>query len=159
MDKEQIHDLIDRYVKVSFSVTKKAEALLKEQMGDDLTHDQHYMLRYIKSSGQCTSSELAEAFEVNKSAITAIITRLTEKGFIQRTRDQNDRRVVYLTLTEKGLNLFNQTEDKVHCLVESFIKQFDDKEIQEFIQTYEKLEKVMISIKEKNQEEKNAGDY
>ena len=102
MDKKIIQELIDRYVSVSFEVHKKAESLIKGQIGDDLTNDQHYILRYIQQSNDCTSSELADAFEVNKSAITAIINRLVDRGIIQRTRDENDRRVVYLTLSEKG---------------------------------------------------------
>jgi DNA-binding MarR family transcriptional regulator len=148
MDKEKIQELINRYVQVSFSVSKKAESLIKAQINEDLTTDQHYTLRYIKRANGCTSSELAEAFDVQKSAITAIITRLVDKGLIQRTRDEKDRRIVYLTLTEKGNNLFDESEQRIHNLVESFITKFNDKEINSFIETYEKLEKILINIKE-----------
>ena len=144
-----ITDLIDKYIHLSFSVHRKGEALIKEQIGNDLTNDQQYTLRYISKAGSCTSSELADAFEVQKSAITAIINRLWEKGLIQRTRDEKDRRVVYLTLTEKGKELFTKTEERIQKLVESFIKQFDQKEIQQFIQTYEKLNQVLIESKDK----------
>jgi DNA-binding MarR family transcriptional regulator len=148
MSDDKIKQLVDRYINVSFSVTKKAESLIIEQIGSDLTHDQHYILRYINRVGSCTSTELAEAFEVKKSAITAIITRLWEKGFIQRTRDENDRRVVYLTLTDKGNEFFKKTEERIHHLVEEFITQFEESEIEQFIETYEKLNKVLIKIKE-----------
>ncbi len=151
MDNEKIQDLINRYIRVSFSVTKKAEGLIKDQIGDDLTYDQHYTLRYIKQKNNCTSSELAEVFAVNKSAITAIITRLVDKGLIDRTRDVNDRRVVYLTLTENGHALFNQCELRIHDLVEGFITKFKDDEINNFIETYEKLEQLLNDIKEGRQ--------
>lgn len=148
MNPEKIQDLINRYIRVSFSVTKKGETLIKDQIGDDLTYDQHYTLRYIKQTKNCTSSELADAFGVNKSAITAIITRLTDKGLIERTRDKNDRRVVYLTLSDHGHTLFNQCEQRIHNLVEGFITKFKDDEIKSFIETYEKLEQILIDIKE-----------
>lgn len=99
MNKETIQELIDRYVTTSFRVHKKAEALVKGQIGNELTNDQHYILRYIFHSGRCTSTELADVFEVNKSAITAIINRMVDKGLIERTRDMADRRVIYLTMT------------------------------------------------------------
>lgn len=153
MNQEKIQELIDRYVRVSFSVTKKAEVLIKDQIGADITTDQHYTLRYIKQRSHCTSSELAEVFAVNKSAITAIITRLADKGLIVRTRDENDRRVVYLALTEKGEVLFNECEQRVHHLVEEFITKFNDDEINSFIETYEKLEQLLINIKEDRQGE------
>jgi DNA-binding MarR family transcriptional regulator len=147
MDKKTIQELIDRYVSVSFDVNKKAESLLKCQIGEDLTTDQHYILSYIQRSHECTSSELAEAFDVNKSAITAIINRLADRGLIDRTRDENDRRVVYLTLSEKGKELHLKTQEKVHLLVESFITQFDETEITNFINTYEKLALILTNMK------------
>jgi len=143
MCKKTIEELVDRYIAVSFSVNKRAESLVKEQIGSDLTNDQHYMLRYINKKEICTSSELAEVFEVKKSAITAIINRLWEKGLIQRTRDENDRRVVYLTLTEKGTALFDKTEERIHKLVESLINKFDETEIKQFLNTFEKLNQVL----------------
>jgi DNA-binding MarR family transcriptional regulator len=139
----EIKSLVERYLAVSFSVTKRAESLVKEQIGTDLTNDQHYMLRYISNAGSCTSTELAEVFEVQKSAITAIITRLWEKGLIKRTRDEHDRRVVYLTLTEKGEELFQKTEQRIHTLVGSFITKFEASEINQFIDTFEKLNRIL----------------
>ncbi|MEH7073275.1 MarR family winged helix-turn-helix transcriptional regulator [Neobacillus drentensis] len=148
MDKDIVQELIDRYVSVSFQVHKKAEYLIKGQIGDDLTNDQHYILRYIHDKKECTSTELADAFEVNKSAITAIINRMAERGLIQRTRDDNDRRVVYLTLTAEGNTLYETCQEKVQLLVESIITQFDEAEITAFITTYEKLAQILVNKKE-----------
>jgi DNA-binding MarR family transcriptional regulator len=147
MTKANIKDLVDRYIAVSLSVEKKAGALVKDQIGSDLTNDQHFTLRYMNQVGTCTSSELAEVFDVQKSAITAIIQRLWEKGLIQRTRDEKDRRVVYLTLTDKGKELYMNAEQRIHNLVESLITKFDHAEIQQFIETYEKLNKELINYK------------
>lgn len=147
MSDQNIKDLVDRYIAVSLSVEKKAGSLVKEQVGSDLTNDQHFTLRYMNQVGTCTSSELAEVFDVQKSAITAIIQRLWEKGLIERTRDEKDRRVVYLTLTEKGENLYLQAEERIHTLVESLITKFDESEIKQFIETFEKLNQVLINYK------------
>ncbi len=153
MDKNIIQELIDRYVSVSFQVQKKAEYLIKGQIGDDLTNDQHYILRYIHQSKDCTSTELADAFEVKKSAITAIINRMADRGLIQRTRDVNDRRVVYLTLTKEGNTLYENCQEKVQVLVESIISQFNETEITTFINTYEKLAQLLINKKQEEREE------
>ncbi len=147
MAKTNIKELVDLYLDVSFSVNTIAESLVKEQIGSDLTNDQHYTLRYINKVGSCTSTELAEVFDVKKSAITAIINRLFEKGLIQRTRDENDRRLVYLTLSDKGNVLFSKTEERVHKLVESIIGEFSEEEIVQFLKTYEKLNGILKQIK------------
>jgi len=140
-------ELVDSYIDISFSVNTTAESLVKEQIGSDLTNEQHYTLRYINKVGSCTSTELADVFEVKKSAITAIINRLFEKGLIQRTRDENDRRIVYLTLSNKGNELFSKTEERVHKLVEAIIGEFSKEEIVQFLKTYEKLNGILQQIK------------
>jgi DNA-binding MarR family transcriptional regulator len=147
MSKANIADLVSRYIHVSQSVEKKAGSLVKEQIGSDLTNDQHFTLRYINQVGTCTSSELAEVFDVQKSAITAIIQRLWEKGLIERTRDEKDRRVVYLTLTEKGQDLYEKCEQRIHDIVESLITQFEEAEIKQFLDTFEKLNQILINYK------------
>ncbi|RDI41381.1 MarR family winged helix-turn-helix transcriptional regulator [Falsibacillus pallidus] len=148
MTEDHIKKLTDQYIELSFSVTKRAENLIKCQIGDDLTNDQHYILRYIVKKEVCTSTELAEVFEVKKSAITAMINRMTEKGLIQRERDEKDRRVIYLTLSKEGKALFDETEARIHKLVASLIKKFDQEEIEQFIKTYEKLNKVILESKD-----------
>ncbi|WP_053366366.1 MarR family winged helix-turn-helix transcriptional regulator [Bacillus sp. FJAT-27245] len=149
MGKQAIQELIDRYIAVSFTVDKKGETMIKEQIGSDLTNDQHYVLRYIRKNGDCTSTELADVFGVNKSAITAIITRLTDKGLVKRTRDEGDRRIVYLALTEEGIDLFEKTEQRIHALVETIITKFEQEEITAFIATYEKLAGILTNLDSK----------
>ncbi|OIK10477.1 MarR family transcriptional regulator [Bacillus sp. MUM 13] len=153
MHNDEVQGLIDRYLRVSFYVTKIGESLIKEQICSDLTNEQYYTLRFIQQAPQCKSTDLAEAFYVNKSAISAIITRLTDKGLIQRKRDENDRRVVYLTLTKEGEALFSAKEQKIHKLVESFITKFNNEEIEAFIHTYEKLSRILIEMTKDIQEE------
>jgi len=147
MEKSVIEDLIDRYLNVSIQVHKKAGTLIKVQIGNEMTTDQYFILRYIFLGGKSTSSELADAFDVNKSAITAIINRMEDRRLIDRTRDLTDRRVVYLSLTEEGKELYQKAQDKVGELVASIITQFDETEITSFINTYEKLEKILDNRK------------
>lgn len=153
MDDISIKKLVDQYIEINFSIEKNVEQLIKGQMSRDLTSDQHYMLRYINNVELCTSTELADVFQVKKSAITAIINRLWEKGLINRTRDEKDRRVVYLSLTTSGKDLFDKTEEPIHHLVASFIKQFDQEEIVQFMQTYKKLNNIILATKDNKVEE------
>ncbi|KAA9021758.1 MarR family winged helix-turn-helix transcriptional regulator [Niallia endozanthoxylica] len=150
MDETSIKKLVDQYIDLNFSIEKNVENMIKGQISGDLTNDQQYMLRYINKVEVCTSSELAEIFHVKKSAITAIINRLWDKGLIQRTRDEKDRRIVYLTLTDAGKAMFNQSEARIHKLVASFITQFDQEEIEAFMKTYEKLNTIILAEKDKN---------
>ncbi|MBM7660091.1 DNA-binding MarR family transcriptional regulator [Bacillus mesophilus] len=153
MEKSNIQELINKYIDYSFSVTKKAENLIRKEIGDDITTEQHYTLRYINSVGVCTSTELAEVFDVKKSAITGAINRLVERGLIDRKRDEGDRRVIYLSLTPKGMEVYEKAQQKIHSLVGEIITKFDNEEIDRFMKTYEKLNQVLVDLKDLKQGE------
>lgn len=148
MDDTSIKKLVEQYIDLNFSIEKNVVSLIKGQICGDLTNDQQYMLRYINKVEICTPSELAEIFNVKKSAITAIINRLWDKGLIKRTRDEKDRRIIYLTLTDAGKEVFTQSDSNIHNLVASFITQFDQAEIEAFMKTYEKLNTIILAAKE-----------
>ncbi|AKS39163.1 MarR family transcriptional regulator [Anoxybacillus gonensis] len=147
MLERSIQQLIERYLSVSFLVNKRGAALMKCEL-DDVTHDQYYLLRYIYKRGVCTSTELADVFAVNKSAITAMTNRLVEKGMIERGRGGDDRRVIALSLTEKGRKWLEETEQNVYELVEAIMTKLSHEEIEQFIQTYEKLAMILQEMGE-----------
>ncbi|MDX8366647.1 MarR family transcriptional regulator [Cytobacillus sp. IB215665] len=139
MNQEKLKKTIERFEIASFTVSKKIGAEIKEQIQHVITSDQHLILRYIHKFGPCISTELSEIFNVQKSAITAIINRLVEKGYIKRSRDDHDRRVIYLSTTEEGEKIYQWTEGQVNNIVGAYLSNFDDEEIHSFLNTYEKL--------------------
>ncbi|MFC4779447.1 MarR family winged helix-turn-helix transcriptional regulator [Paenibacillus sp. GCM10023252] len=144
MNRAQLTDIINRYEEASFTVNRRLSAMMRELMPGDITIDQFSTLRYMRSRERTTSSELADVFCVGKSSITAIITRLVEKGFITRLPDEKDRRVTYLTLTQEGRDIASEMEGKIEDLLGGYLCHFDDEEAKLFIRTYEKLAAVLM---------------
>lgn len=56
----------------------------------------------IASAGSLTPKQLAEQLSMTNGAITGISTRLVAAGLLQRVAHPNDRRSLYLELTEAG---------------------------------------------------------
>lgn len=152
MDKSNLKELIDRYEAASFTVTRKLNAMIRERMDADLTIDQYSTLRYILNHESCTSSELADMFSVAKSAITAIITRLYDKQLIERVNDAKDRRVIYLTLTQKGAEVCKAAEERIQSLIASYLVHFESSEVNSFIESFEKLARLI------QQDERSGGE-
>lgn len=138
-----IYMLIGRYQTAMNTIYRGVNSILKEKIHSDITTDQFSTLQYIRNNETCTSTEIAHAFGVGKSAVTAQINRLFDKELIERTRDQSDRRNVYLHVTPKGLELVNFTEKEVYAVIGEQLAHFDKEEITMFIQSIEKLANVM----------------
>jgi DNA-binding MarR family transcriptional regulator len=70
-----------------------------EQYG--ISVEQFHILRHIRR-GQGSVSELAQAKNISRPAISQAVDVLVKKGFISRVPDEHDRRHVNLALTDSG---------------------------------------------------------
>ncbi|WP_336774843.1 MarR family winged helix-turn-helix transcriptional regulator [Paenibacillus sp. MMO-58] len=143
INNDMLGQIIRRYEGAHFTVHRRLTAMFRDLMPEDLTFDQSSTLRYLRTMGVCTSTELADAFCVGKSSITAIITRLFDKQLLERIPDEKDRRVTLLRLTEEGQRMADAVEVKIQEVIAKYLKHFNEKEALAFIETYEKLAMVM----------------
>ncbi len=67
-----------------------------------LTVPQIVCLYEIYENGKMTISALSKKIYLSMSTIVGVIDRLEEKQFVHRTRDIQDRRIIYIDITEKG---------------------------------------------------------
>lgn len=95
-----------RFLRFNLSSHKKLEFDLGKV---GLTPPQFYVLATIGYSGSLAFGEIGAKMMVTVSNLTGIVDRLEEKKLVVRKRDDTDRRVVHVTLTEKGTNLYKST--------------------------------------------------
>jgi DNA-binding MarR family transcriptional regulator len=72
----------------------------------NLSVDQFHILRRIRK-GSHSVSDLADDFQISRSAISQTIDLLVEKGLVTRTEQARDRRFVQIELTPTGDTLLN----------------------------------------------------
>src|SRR5436853_1089858 len=95
-----------RFLRFSLISYKKLESDLEKL---DLTSPQFYVLATIGYAGGLPFGEIGEKMMVTVSNLTGIVDRLEEKKLVVRERDARDRRVVRVTLTDKGLKVYRNT--------------------------------------------------
>lgn len=64
-------------------------------------------LDIVQRLGQITAGELAHQSGLTTGAVTAVIDRLEQAGYLRRVRDPADRRKVLVELTELSISLAN----------------------------------------------------
>lgn len=67
-----------------------------------VTTSQCYCLLELLKTEKLTMYELSQKMNLNTSTVTRVIDNLVRDGFIERDRDEKDRRVVVIQLTGKG---------------------------------------------------------
>lgn len=76
-----------------------------------LTPNQHQALLTIKGypgRERVTNGELAERLHIKHHSAVGLVNRLEAQGLIVRSQSENDRREVYLALTERGAELLER---------------------------------------------------
>lgn len=118
----------DELVKKVFSVQAAfiklmATSVKKKSHNDDdvmgLTSVQFKLLCSIRSVEKMTVTDLADLSQTSKSSISLTLTKLEKDGFIKRipAETDDDKRKVYITLTEKGISATQKAQ-------ENFIRHF-----------------------------------
>ena len=67
-----------------------------------LTYTQYLVMMVLWEKQTVSSRELAECVRLDYGTLTPVLKRLEQAGYLQRTRDAADERLLTLTLTDKG---------------------------------------------------------
>lgn len=76
----------------------------------DITITEIHTIAEIGPHGCMTMNVLADRCGVKPSTMTIMINKLVKKGFVERYRSEEDRRIVQVRLTENGKNACQKHE-------------------------------------------------
>ncbi len=124
------------------------------------------ILEYLSKNGDCSQKELADSLGVSPASIATSLKRMSKENFIERTPDENDRRINRLRITEKGEKI--RLEGRKNCdkVDKIMFSGFSDEEINSFSAMLSKIcenlsgdgineKDVMNFIKNRNGDDKN----
>lgn len=104
-----------------------------------ITNSQYNVLRILRGEGQpLPSLEIANRMIQVVPAITGLIDRLEKQELVARRRCAEDRRVVYVEITAKGLALLKQLDGPVEELHKSLVGHLSRTELKELSRLLEK---------------------
>ena len=98
----------------------------------DLSITEIHTIEAIGKEGNRTMGEIANDLRITVGTLTTAINRLIKKGYVERKRIEEDRRVVLIKLTGKGEEAF-----KSH-------KQFHDDMIKSIMEEHPQEEEVVL---------------
>ncbi|MDI6784339.1 MAG: MarR family transcriptional regulator [bacterium] len=115
----------------------------------ELTEGQCIAGLIIQQFGCCNMNEIATRLGVSMSAVTGIIDRMVKHGYAERLRDESDRRLVRVQLTNKGnqiVTVFQQHKNAELRQILSVLNQEDRTAFLGYIQKIvEELQKQKVN--------------
>lgn len=84
-------------------------------------------------------SDLADCAHTSQASITGIVDRLEEHGLVERSRPDDDRRVVQVAVTAKGREALASAHTALVSRLEEVVSPLTDEEQAEFLRLLRKL--------------------
>jgi DNA-binding MarR family transcriptional regulator len=108
-----------------FSISKSMRCLTGLALGEfGLFSGQDEMLLALHGSAPLSVSTLSKVLGVRPSTVSKMADRLQERELVTRTKDADDKRLSYITITETGLELRKNVLDIHRRLEADFVRYY-----------------------------------
>ena len=120
---EVLHDILVRLFQEILDIESKA--LITSEFKDISVNDMHIIEAIVEKEPK-NMSTVAKIMSVTVGTLTIAINSLVKKGYVHRERSEEDRRVVLISLTEKGRKA-NAHHQKFHDgMIQAVLKDLDE---------------------------------
>ena len=107
----------------------------KEMDAIGLTRAQWRALVYVLRLNGPTQSELAEALELGRASVGALVDQLEKSGYVRRKADRADRRVWRVAPTDLALRRANAISDSARKVASAAFYSIADCEVSDALRT------------------------
>jgi DNA-binding MarR family transcriptional regulator len=93
----------------------------------------------INRLGHPTLGEIAKTLKLSKPSVTAIVDKLTDKGYIEKCQSDEDRRTFHVHLAAKGKKLVKMHNEAHLRIADLFRKHLEDKDLKMLVSLLNKV--------------------
>lgn len=126
--KEERKILNHLLVNVFNKILRIEEKMIRENSNLDLTVTEMHTLDAIGPDYGGNMTEIAEKLSITVGTLTSSINRLLNKGYVERIRDEDDRRVVRVVLSPKGVEAYGIHEAYHEKMIGQILDEITDEE-------------------------------
>lgn len=120
-------------------VIRRAKACWNAIDVEGLSSTQALLLQKLEEEGPLKVSQLAEALLITAGAVTSFSDKLILGGYATRIRSEEDRRVVYLEITDKGRDVLNRVRTYRKQMLEQLFGKLPTEDVQHLTRIFRAL--------------------
>jgi MarR family transcriptional regulator, organic hydroperoxide resistance regulator len=105
------------------------------------TASQCYTILELYKSGSLTMNELSEKMNLNSSTMTRILDNLVRDKYISRAKEEFDRRIVVVSLTDTGKKVANDLDITVKDYYKKIIENIPEGQVEDVLKSVNILQK------------------
>ena len=145
---ETLNELL---VKLFRSINAIEEQAIRTEEYKDMTTNDMHVIEAIGTGAARNMTSVAKALAVTTGTLTISVNSLVKKGYVNRVRSEEDRRVVLISLTEKGEKA-NTHHMKFHDgMIQALMKDLDEEQQKILVKSLLNLRKFFDSYRDKKE--------
>lgn len=133
--------LNDVLVNLFRDIMELEEQAIITQEYQDITNNDMHVIEAIGVGEPKNMSTIAKLLSVTVGTMTIAMNSLVKKGYVIRERGKEDRRVVYISLSEKGLRAYRHHEEFHRQMIEVVLENLTEDETESLVKALAKLER------------------
>lgn len=125
---------------VFMRATQSVEKLIKEDfLKKEINLNEYAILELLYHRGEQAIQVIGKRVLMGDGSITYVIDKLEDKEFLQRKRSQEDRRKIYISLTDKGKKYMNQRVVEHEALIHKIFEDLNKDEVETTIDLLKRI--------------------
>lgn len=116
----------------------EGKAIITEDFRDISNNDMH-IIEAIGIREKKNMSMVAKSMSVTVGTLTIAINSLVKKGYVERVRGEEDRRVVFISLTPKGEKAYRHHEEFHRQMIAATIEGLSEEETKVLVKALSNL--------------------
>ena len=105
----------------------------------DITNNDMHVIEAIGTGAPKNMSSIARELSVTVGTLTIAMNSLVKKGYVVRNRSSEDRRVVFISLSEKGVKAYYHHKKFHEQMIDSVVKELTEEELEALVKALTKL--------------------
>ena len=85
-------------------------SVILKEFAKDLAQHHFMILKALQAKDKFYVTEIVKMLGITKSQMTSSIDKLIKFGYVKRDYDENDRRKIYISITEEGAETSNKIQ-------------------------------------------------
>ena len=114
------------------------KAIITEEF-KDLTNNDMHVIEAIGLGDGNNMSSIAKKLNITVGYLTTAMNSLVNKKYVERRRSEEDRRVVFVKLTDRGVKAYRHHEDYHRQMTRAILDKLDEAEIPVLVKTLDAL--------------------
>lgn len=109
----------------------------------DLTVQQEFILSYISKNEQITANDIAAVFDISKSAVSQVLSKLEKRKMITKEANPSNKREYFLALGANGHKYMESLLQLDDILIDKYYSKIEIEALQQMTETMLRINEVI----------------